>query len=321
MRILPSFRTPIKLRAAAPVLLLFAMLLPFGNAASASTEQARSSPAVSALTAAESASREALMKQAASWVSTLSEQEAFASWKNSKLRIQPLGPGTHGWLVTVHEPNGQAIGYLVAYAADDRTYRLGEYGLGGQPLFDEASLKQSLFANGLIDSLSNAGYTATMHYVHPFAAVWKVNIGSDTYWLDAKSDELLPLNPESWDSIAIGSKPLSVLNPKTSDGSDGSLDRTRTLVLNVPFDPYERLPWLSGEKPFDASDEASFSKRLSDNLPLRYVSEPFGDKMLYALSVIGYHQWSSGRLDAALDMHGTRFIPLASLNQLGLFYP
>jgi len=42
--------------------------------------------------------------------------------------------------------------------------------------------------------------------------------------------------------------------------------------------------------------------------------------MLYAVPVIGYQRWTNGRLDVAIDMEGTRYVPLSSLQDKGSFY-
>lgn len=299
--------------AAAFLLILFAVVLAGPSLAQASTRSAGQSAAPPASAAA----HEALMKQAKSWVKALSEQEAFQGWKNAKLQIQALGPGTHGWLITLHDSKKQPIGYLVAYAGDKQTYQLGEYGLGSQPLFDEATLKRSLLDNGLIGSMTDSSYRIVKHYAHPFAAVWEVTIDKMTYWLDAKSGELLPLDQTAWNLLEQDSSAMRGSSRTFNNQASGDAKR---MILNASFDPYERLPWLLKEQPFDASDESSFSERLASKQQLRYVSEPFGDKMLYALPVVGYLQWSGGRIDAALDMNGTRFIPLTQLVQLGSFY-
>ncbi|THF76592.1 hypothetical protein [Cohnella fermenti] len=315
--------------AALSLLLLGAAITAGGPAASAAIASARQPPALVSLAALAAESAEALRSQAEKWIDSLAAQQAFSSWKNAKLDIQALGPGTHGWLITLRDQAGAKIGYLVAYAEQgSRSYRLGEYGLGEQTLFDEASLKRSLYANGLIDSLTNAGYEASMHYIHPLAAVWQVKIGPDTYWLDAKTDELLPLDAASWDSLALrGSTPSSDDSSSNDSGSSSAalpplpaVSLVLNIVLNEATDPYDRLPWLTGEQPFDAAAQGALEKRLAAKLPLRYVAEPFGDKMLYALSVIGFLRWNDGRLDVALDMNGTRFIPLESLTRNGLFY-
>lgn len=92
------------------------------------------------------------------------------------------------------------------------------------------------------------------------------------------------------------------------------------LRLNEPFDAYERLPWLTKEAPFPAKDASKLQQRLNNKHQLRYVTEPFGDAMLYAVPVIGYQRWSNGRLDMAMDMEGIRFIPVNTLLKNGLFY-
>ncbi|MBB6736019.1 hypothetical protein [Cohnella zeiphila] len=255
-----------------------------------------------------------LAANVASWIQALSAQKPFTQWKQANTRIEALGPGTHGWLVTLTGERGQPVGYLIAYAAPDGTYRLGEYGLGSQPLFDRNALTRTLVENGLLKD-AQSPYIAEKSYVHPFAAVWVVRIGPDTYWADAKSTELLPLDDSSWQKATAYTPPQAVVREASVPPQVGQLR------LGEPFDPYERLPWLSGVQPVGQQNEAEVTDRLDRGLHLRYVSEPFGDRMLYALPAIGYLKWGSGRIDIALDMNGTRFIPLSVLRQTGLFYP
>lgn len=252
-----------------------------------------------------------LEKSVDAWIQSLSARQPFAAWKRASRHIEPLGPGTHGWLVTLRSNAKQPVGYLVVYAAEDGSYRLGEYGVGPQPLFDKASLSRSLVANGIISSHSSP-YRAEKQYLHPFAAVWKVTVGGESYWFDAKTDEQLPLDDKSWERIREAFQGLSPEPDKAAAVSK--------LKLGEPFDPYERLPWLMNEAPFDADDDADFVARVGQGHPLRYVCEPFGDKMLYAIAVVGYAGWSGGRIDAALEMYGSRFVPLSTLRSYGLFY-
>ncbi|WP_221469403.1 hypothetical protein [Cohnella nanjingensis] len=259
----------------------------------------------------QTADRALLEKQVADWVDVLSAQKPFAAWKQASPRIEALGPGTHGWLVTLVS-GGRPAGYLIVYAAEDGTYRLGEYGLGDQPLFDTRALRRALFANGWIDSVHSDAFTAIKHYAHAFAAAWEVRLPGQIVWLDAKTGEQLPLDDASW---AQASKTDALAAPARSSAAM----KIGALKLNESFDPYERLPWLMDEKPFGA-DPAKLLQRLANKGHLRFVSEPFGEAMLYALPVTGYQRWADGRVDLALDMDGTRFIPLASLQALGLFY-
>ncbi|WP_156922099.1 hypothetical protein [Cohnella thermotolerans] len=254
----------------------------------------------------------ALERSVQSWIRTLSAQRPFEAWKQAVPSIEALGPGTHGWLVTLRQSDSRPVGYIVVYAAEDGSYRLGEYGLGPQPLFDKAALTRSLVANGFIASHASP-YRAEKLYAHPFAAVWRVTIGNDVYWLDAKTDELLPLDDQAWNKVLRSSR------QPASDAADSGT--VRAVRLNEPFDPYDRLPWLMNEAPVGAGAGGEvLLRRIKQAKSLRFVSEPFGDRMLYALAVVGYQSWSCGRLDLALDMQGTRFIPLDSLRAAGLFY-
>ncbi|WP_239615385.1 hypothetical protein [Cohnella mopanensis] len=250
-----------------------------------------------------------LEQQIQEWVARLAEQKAFKAWQTADPQIEALGPGTHSWLV-LFTKEGKDIGYMVVHAVTDGSFQLGEYGIGSYTLFSQQRLKQSLVDGGLLTD-ENQPFKTVKHYVHPFAAAWEVTIGQETVWLDAKSAEQLPVNSTQWKKMFP--------NPDSRAVSKAGL-RTVTIRLNEPFDPYEKLPWLTKETPFSVKDVSKLQKRLNNNQHLRYVTEPFGDTMLYAVSVIGYQRWSNGRLDLAMDMEGTRFIPLDSLRGNGLFY-
>jgi hypothetical protein len=252
-----------------------------------------------------------LERQVKEWVIRLAEHKAFAAWQTADPQIEALGPGTHGWLV-LFTKEGKDIGYMVVHAVTDGSFRLGEYGLGPHTLFSHQLLKQSLIDNGLISADQSDLITAVRHYIHPFAAAWEVRIGEETYWLDAKTAELLPVDGATWNKMFPVDKPLYTW-PK--EGSS-----VKVIRLNNPFDAYERLPWLTKEAPFPAKDAKKLQSRLNSKQHLRYVTEPFGVAMLYAVPVIGYQRWSNGRLDLAIDMEGTRFIPLGALLGKGLFY-
>lgn len=254
-----------------------------------------------------------LSEQVDRWAAELSRNKTFANWDKADKDIQPIGPGTHGWLVVLRK-DGKPLGYMVVNAKDDGTYFLGEYGVGPDFLFSETTLRRSLLENSLAadESGQPLSVTVTRHYVHPLAAVWEVKVGAETYLFDAKTGEQIPFPDDSWNRQLTQIAPLPPTLPATTQLAESSLRDT--------FDPYERLPWLLGEKPFPTQDEMKMQSRLRSDLHLRFVSEPFGDVMLYALPVVGFQRWTSGRLDLALDMEGTRFVPLATLSSFGLFY-
>lgn len=286
-----------RLRWLLPTLLLLAVLWP--------------SPAGSSAVAATEKPPSKLELQIATWVDSLSKQKPFAEWHGADPQIEALGPGTHSWLV-LFSREGRHIGYMVVNAVMDGTFKLGEYGLGDFPLFSYDLLRESLVNGGFITSDDPSPPLVTKRYVHPFAAAWEVTIGPDTYWFDAKTAEQLPIDAESY----------AELFPKTYEALPdvGAADAVGKLRLIPAYDVYERIPWLTKETPFPAKEASKLEARLDDKQHLRYITEPFGDRMLYAAAVVGYLRWSGGRVDVALDMAGERFIPLSTLREDGLFY-
>ncbi|WP_256756997.1 hypothetical protein [Cohnella sp. WQ 127256] len=253
-----------------------------------------------------------LEQQVQEWVAKLSEQKLFQAWQTADPQIEALGPGTHSWLV-LFTKEGKDIGYMVVNAVTDGSFQLGEYGVGPFSLFSQQRLRQSLIDGGFIPSEKQFQHLTTIkHYVHPFATAWEVTIGDETLWFDAKTAEQLPVDSGGWNKMFPATLPA---NPGTDVSS-----QIVNLALNEEFDAYEKLPWLTKEAPFSVKDVKKLQKRLDTKLHLRYVTEPFGDAMLYAVPIIGYQRWSNGRMDLAIDMLGTRFIPLDALVNKGLFY-
>jgi len=264
-----------------------------------------------------SVSESDVLRQAKTWAARLSTQKPFDSWKHASPDIQTLGPGTHGWLATLKAADGRIVGYMVMHAVADGTLQLSEYGVGPHPLYDPAMLDQTLRENGLIDSAQAPPYRAVKYYAHPFAAVWQVAIGNEVYWVDAKTSEILPLHAESWEQLQ---QQFSLAAAKTASEPalfEGSIASCR---IGESFDAYDRLPWLTGESPISVQDEEKVQHRLNSSLHLRYVVEPYGDAVLYAVPVIGYLSIGDDRLDLAVDMAGARFIPIETLSQYGRFY-
>ncbi|MBW5445144.1 hypothetical protein GE107_03580 [Cohnella sp. CFH 77786] len=262
-------------------------------------------------------------RQVREWASVLSAQQPFSEWKDAKPDVQALGPGTHGWLAILKK-NGRTVGYMVVHAASDGTYRLGEYGAGPNVLFSPAALRKSLLENGLIRT-ENEAYSAIRHYYHPFAAVWEVTVGRESYWIDAKTGELLPFDRAGWEKALPLIKPLEVENAGASNqiGLGGTAAAGQSAVSWMredSFDPYENLPWLTGKAPVSVRNGKKVQSLIRGGLHLRYVTEPYGDAALYALPVVGFVDWSGGSLDLALDMEGNRFIPILTLQKLGRFY-
>ncbi|MBD2870211.1 hypothetical protein [Paenibacillus arenilitoris] len=257
---------------------------------------------------------EPLAAQARHYVDELAVQPQFADWKQSDLRIAPIGPGTHGWLVIVKQ-NAITVGYLIMHATEDGGYRLGEYGTGSRPPFDEQTLSRSLMQ---LELQEPAGPTERL-YAHPLLAAWQVTAADEYYLTDAASGELLPVQPAEW--LAAASAPLQH-NEKDQAPSTAKLIKHFTLPS---FDPYAKLPWLTkAPLPLKAGSYMPLFAQINKKEQLRYTAELFEGQMLYVWSVVGYNKWDTGQLYLALetgeDGSDRRYIPLPLLEELGRFY-
>jgi len=248
---------------------------------------------------------ETLQAQLDLWLKELSALPDFADWQAAEREISPLGPGTHGWIIVL-QSGEQPLGYVIAYAVPGGGYRLGEYGRG-DPLFDETALRQTLRSPEL-DSLPLAA-PAEPRYLSPLLAIWRVQLTSGSVvYVDAYSEELLPIGDEDWQRAAAGF---------TMDEPGGRAERLSGFGEVAAFDMYERMPWLTSE-PLAAS-AASIRQQLDQNARIWYAADPFDGQHLYIFGVAGYHDWN-GELYVALDADSPRYIPFAALALSGHYY-
>jgi hypothetical protein len=255
-----------------------------------------------------------LREQVRHFVDELAVQPHFANWKQASLDITPIGPGTHGWLVLVKQRT-ETVGYLIIHAAEDGGYRLGEYGTGNHPLFDEQTLSRSLMQ---LELSHPAGQTERL-YVHPLLAAWKITENQNHYITDAASGELLPVQQEEW--LAAASAELQA---ESSKQAPAKAKLIKHLSLSS-FSPYARLPWLTkAPLSLNAGSFSPLFALVNKKEQLRYTAELFDGQMLYVWSVAGYNKWDSGHiymaLEASEDGSDRRYIPLTLLTELGHFY-
>jgi hypothetical protein len=257
---------------------------------------------------------EPLEQQAQRWVDELAEAPSFAAWKKSSLIISPIGPGTHSWLVLLKQ-NSETVGYLVVHAVEAGGFQLGEYGTSNNPLFDERTLSRSIKQLELLQPASN---TEAL-YVHPLLAAWKITADKDTYYADAASGEVLPVQPSDWQAAST----MKLTNAKQMAVADHA---TLLKQVTIPsFNAFARLPWLTKKPlPLSTSSYSSLFTNLNNKEQLRYTAELFDGQMLYVWSVVGYNKWNTGSIYVALeaDENGSdrRYIPLTLLIELGHFY-
>jgi|GEM_PF-870495 len=279
---------------------------PAGGAAGAARAAQRSAgePAATALDSA-----------VEGWKAALAQERGFESWAQAIWNSYPLGPGTHGWVVLLYN-EGKEVGYMVVHAAENGGYRLTEYGTGDSPLFSYATLYRSLVQQELIPR--NASYAGFIHdqsiskqrlYYHALAALWKIGIGEQTYFLDAKTGELLPLTAEPAEEAAVVDKPQATL-------SGGTIDERRLPA----FDPYDRLPWIEG-KPLAVHSLPELKSALDNNPRLTYVAELYNGRVTMPLAVTGYRKAGANEPYLVLDQAGPRYIRLQDALSKGGFYP
>ncbi|MFD0588127.1 hypothetical protein ACFQZE_08950 [Paenibacillus sp. GCM10027627] len=250
-------------------------------------------------------------RQAKLWVDELSSSSTYAEWKAANLSLSPLGPGTHSWLVLLKQRD-KIVGYLIVHAAEDGGYRLGEYGTGAYPLFNEQSLQLSLLQLQLIQDSSRAERI----YLNPLQAAWKIESKKSVTYTDAYSGEGLP---PDWNRLISG-------KPRANKHGVASLHAGLLQSKTIPsFHPYGRMPWLT--KPalsIKNGDYSSLLQAISSKKEIRYTVDSFGGTLTQVWSVVGYDKWDSGELFLALDTDednaDRRYIPIELLVEMGRFY-
>ncbi|WP_307469312.1 hypothetical protein [Paenibacillus harenae] len=275
-------------------------------------EEARADAANSSVTTV----TDEITGQAHAFAKQIAAQPQFAGWENAELTITALGPGMHSWLVLVKKQK-TIIGYMVLNATEAGGFQLGEYGISSEPLFGGDSLQHSMLQLGLDQGADNVNMERI--YIHPLLAAWKISSGNADFYTDAASGEQLPTTNKSW---AAASKAEEAQGALYQANVEHKVQKSHSLPS---FDPFAKLPWMTS-KPL-AINPVKYSSllvKINGQQQLRYVAERFDGQMLYAWSVVGYHNWTSGHPYIALEADETsglrRFIPLQLLLGLGSFY-
>ncbi len=256
--------------------------------------------------------KEAVLKQADQWVQQLSQASEFKTWQNATLTVFPLGPGTHSWMVVVENKNEQT-GYLIVHATSEGNLQLGEYGFG-------AYISQT--------GASSQASKVSLLYNHPFSAV--AIHQSRVY--DMFLLEELPFDLEQFNKKF--KKKSGFINSYAS--LDVMPQQLEESYASLPFDPYEKITWLTSEpltvkhtnhSDWDDADLYSLAIALQNavyqKLEPRFITEQYNNEVMFVWSVIGYHKWDQ-QLYIQLHSSGTepvdRFIPFSLLIESGKFY-
>ncbi|MFD0713745.1 hypothetical protein [Paenibacillus sp. GCM10027626] len=258
----------------------------------------------------------ALEAQVDKWIKAISNQPDFHSWQEAEAVITPLGPGQHGWLVSLRH-NKQDVGYMIVHAKEDGGFSLGEYGTGSQPIFNANTLYQSLVQQDLIPSYEYAikkPLQLERLYVHPLLAAWKwLAPDGQIYYMDAWTGDVLPVSDEDWQAAVKQQSATSTLSIKA-----GQIVKAK---LNDSFDLFASLPWLT-KTPLAA--QAQLENQLDRKQQIRFAAEMFDSRILFIWLVIGYHRWDTSDLFIAFSQddstYGIRYIPLHALTKQGKFF-
>jgi hypothetical protein len=253
------------------------------------------------------------------WITALTKEAAFDAWKTAKWESLPVGPGTHSWLIVIRKEQLE-VGYMIVGAMEDgKHFKLLEYGLGPQPLFSLNTLYQSLMQQALIDPfvsltafMQDVKWTKKRFYVSTLENFWQITHGTEIYYLDAKSGELLldPIDPFAHPAQS----------PSTSLISGTSSDQLKESIVSSSYDPFEKLSWIHS-KPLAVHSLTDLKLALQAHPEITFMSKLYHQKLIHPFAVIGYQLWSGGQTYIALDDEGARYISLNSLLNIGAFYP
>ncbi|GMK38084.1 hypothetical protein PCCS19_11380 [Paenibacillus sp. CCS19] len=270
-----------------------------------------------------------LSDQIQTWMDELAKQQPFAAWSGAEFTVEPLGPGTHSWYVSI-TAGGNKVGYMIVHATESGGFSLGEYGAGNRPLFDSETLKLSLMRQGVIAQGSTDKETASFHaerlYVSGVLAVWRiVTADREVLFADAATGDILPTTDSTWRSTTKVVQKAAAAPFPISAGIRSKVYRDH---YGSSFDIYAELPWLTNTA-MKVKYVEQLTKPLEANTPIRYVAELYDHTATFVWGVVGYQQWSNNALYLALeepDPEGTgrsselRYIGLSDLSPAGSFY-
>lgn len=283
---------------------------------------AERSASAAALPAAgtEIAGMEAIIRQS---IGSLSALPAFAEWQGAAWDVYPLGPGTHGWVVLLTK-DGKEIGYLVISAAEDGQLSLAEYGAGEHPLFSLNTLRHAMTGQEIVapdmplaQFMDETVIAKERLYTGVLQSVWKVSIGHDSFYYDAKTGDRLP-NLDDFDAVrGEHGKQAAAAAATTASSQADTIVAVAAAAGN--FDPYDDIGWMDNQDPVIANGK-TIQSLLETGARMLYRTGSFRQTALYALPVTGYHTWTHANVSYfELDQNGPRFLPAGDLLAVGSF--
>lgn len=248
---------------------------------------------------------------AAGLISSLAAQPEFAHWSQSAAAFDPLGPGTHSWLVSLAAEGGNPVGYLIITATEDGGLALAEYGVGPNPLFNPARLEGAAYKQ--LKPL----------YGGPTLTQWRVlqTDGRTERYVEAGNGETLPDTDADWAgrtfALPSSASPVTAAQP---------LLPSSPVAAGQAFDPDDNLLWMA-EKPLSVT-QTLLSSSVPGHKKLVFFSSGASRTYAQSLPFNGYQLWTSASKPAAKpaavylrsESEGrTRYILLDTLSSAGQF--
>lgn len=272
-----------------------------------------------------------LMDFAEETVAQLSAHAPFTTWDEAKLEFTPLGPGTHGWLVTI-SAEGLPQGYMIISAEEDGGYILSEYGIGSTLPYSQAPLNERLTAEGLVKAGGSLPQGSIVRKLYDVSPVWQVQLpGKKPIYFSALNSEALPEEPQQ---TYPTTKPVSVSLPDAAKGLVASSTSnhwyagTPSIATGDSIDPYDNLLWLTTGN-LRARSSADLRNLLQEHSTLIFKSKKENAAYGAPFNLTGWHRWSSANqenpaaLYVSVPLRNTetlRFLPASRLIGQGQFY-
>ncbi|WP_051425285.1 hypothetical protein MHI43_23070 [Paenibacillus sp. FSL H8-0457] len=262
-------------------------------------------------------------------VDQLSVHAPFTAWDGAELEFTPLGPGTHGWLVTISD-QGLPQGYMIISAGEDGGYILSEYGIGSTLPFSQAPLNERLAAEGFLKAGGSLPKGSSVRKLYDVSPVWQVQLpGKKPVYISALNSEVLPAELKQTTTAV---KPVSASMPAASKGLVTSSTRwiagAPTIAAGDSRDPYDNLLWLASSN-LTARSSADLRKLLQEHSSLIFKSKNSNAAFGAPFTLNGWHRWSTGiqkhsaALYVSVPLRNTdtfRFLPASRLIGQGQFY-
>lgn len=272
---------------------------------------------------------ESLVDFAEQTVDQLSVHAPFTAWDGAELEFTPLGPGTHGWLITI-SAQGLPQGYMIISAGEDGGYILSEYGIGSTLPYSQAPLNDRLAAEGLLKAGGSLPKGSSVRKLYDVSPVWQVQLpGKKAVYISALNSEVLP---DEHQQTTTAAKPVSASMPAATKGLVASSARwiagAPTIEAGDSRDPYDNLLWLTSSN-LTARSSADLRKLLQEHSSLIFKSKKSNAAYGAPFALNGWHRWSTGiqkhpaALYVSVPLRNTdtlRFLPASRLIGQGQFY-